>query len=246
MQMTGNKMNTDSYVVNYHDHLQLQISKFSKSTPERTKEQLKSAMTRMMDSVGYHNIRIAALCDEARVAKGTFYIHFQDKEDIAAEVLSEYTTIQLQLIPDLYRIQNAYEALHRINMWFARSFVENIGLHRSLMQLSEEIPRIRDVWANYTSVITEAYVRDIFRRTKSEIQHDLAMLSVYSLGGMLDQALYAIHAVHRSPNFERLAASVEQLVETVSVLQFRAIYARDPAPGKLQFAREILQLQLKD
>src|SRR5690606_34087166 len=97
-------MKSSSFVISYRDHLQLQISKFPKSTPERTKEQLKAAVTRMLDSVGYHNIRIAALCDEAKVAKGTFYIHFEDKEHITAEVLKEYCDIQLQLIPDLYRV----------------------------------------------------------------------------------------------------------------------------------------------
>ncbi len=236
-------MKSSSFVINYHDHLQMLVSKSSKSTPERTKEQLKAAVTRMLDNVGYHNIRIAALCDEAKVAKGTFYIYFEDKEHITAEVLKEYCDIQLQLVPDLYRVDNAYDSLHRINLWFAKSFVENIGMHRSLMQLSEELPRIRDIWGPFITSIVDTYIRDILRRSGVEIKYELALLSIFSLGGMLDQALYAIHAVHRAPEFERVAASVEQLVETVSVLQYRSIYLKNPEENKLKFANEILKLK---
>ncbi|MEX1146842.1 MAG: TetR/AcrR family transcriptional regulator [Sphingomonadales bacterium] len=230
-------------MVNYHDHLQLQISKLPKRGPARTKEHVKAAAARMLETDSYYNIRIDALCNEAGVAKGTFYLHFQDKEELTVHILEEYTTIQVQLIPDLHHVADSYEALKTINTWFARSFVENIGLHRNLMQLSEKIPAITEIWTTFLSTVSDMYIRDIFQRVGSVISYDQALLAIYSLGGMLDQALYAIHAVHRNPSFERLAASLENLVETVTVLQHRAIYMQDPRLEQLDFARDLLKLK---
>ena len=43
-----------------------------------------------------------------------------------------------------------------------------------------------------------------------------------------------------------VAGAIEHLAEALSVLWYRAVYARNPDPGQLRFAHDLLQLRLPD
>ncbi|WP_297632562.1 TetR/AcrR family transcriptional regulator [uncultured Clostridium sp.] len=47
-----------------------------------TKEKLFKVAMDLVDKKGYENITVSEICKEAGVAKGTFYVHFESKDDI--------------------------------------------------------------------------------------------------------------------------------------------------------------------
>jgi AcrR family transcriptional regulator len=55
----------------------------------RTRELLKSATIDLLMERGYSDVTIQDITDRADVARGTFYIHFTDKEDITWTILRE-------------------------------------------------------------------------------------------------------------------------------------------------------------
>ena len=236
-------MINESFVIKYNDHLQVIINKYGNRSPEKTQAQLKAAVVRLLDTIGYHNMRISTICEEAGLAKGTFYTRFLDKEDIIFNILSEYIKIQCQLMPNYNINTNTFEALHQFNIWFAKTFRENSGIHRTLMQLSETMPKISVLWDDFLTYITGCY-RDILEDgTKIKIDDKLITLIVYSMGGMLDQALYAIYATHRSKNYKKAAINIEHLVETITLLQYRSIMLENPDSDLLSTSIEISKLK---
>ncbi len=236
-------MLSDSFVIKYNDHLQVIINKHGNRSPEKTRAQLKAAVVRLLDTIGYHNMRISTICREAGLAKGTFYTRFLDKEDIIFNILSEYIKIQCQIMPGFDKGIDTYEALHRFNIWFAKTFKENSGIHRTLMQLSETMPKISLLWDDFLTDITGCYRKILEHGTKIKIDDKLVVMVTYSIGGMLDQALYAIYATHRSKNYEKAAISVEHLVETITLLQYRSMMLKNPDPGYISTSRELLKLK---
>ncbi len=55
-----------------------------------TKQRLLDAGLAMLLEHGYHDLGIQALLDATQIPKGSFYHHFQDKEDFALQVLDQY------------------------------------------------------------------------------------------------------------------------------------------------------------
>ena len=55
-----------------------------------TKQRLLDVGLAMLLEHGYHGLGIQALLDAARSPKGSFYHHFEDKEDFALQVIDQY------------------------------------------------------------------------------------------------------------------------------------------------------------
>jgi TetR/AcrR family transcriptional repressor of nem operon len=55
-----------------------------------TKQRLLNAGLAMLLEHGYHDLGIQALLDATSTPKGSFYHHFEDKEDFALQVIDEY------------------------------------------------------------------------------------------------------------------------------------------------------------
>jgi AcrR family transcriptional regulator len=56
---------------------------------QRTRQQLKDAAVKLLMEQGYTATTIQAITDAADVGRGTFYLHFQDKQEIYAEILQD-------------------------------------------------------------------------------------------------------------------------------------------------------------
>lgn len=49
---------------------------------QRTRNALKQAAMDLLLAYGYDNLTVQAITDRADFARGTFYVHFADKDDI--------------------------------------------------------------------------------------------------------------------------------------------------------------------
>ncbi len=56
---------------------------------ERTRRLLQQAATELMFEKGYDAVSIQDITDRADVGRGTFYVHFRDKEDVVWSILRE-------------------------------------------------------------------------------------------------------------------------------------------------------------
>lgn len=81
-----------------------------------TKNKLFEIAIKLIKENGYDNVTISEICKEAKVAKGTFYVHYKSKEDIIKEsyyfdmsefVLSKYNKFILnnEVLPIKDKIQ---------------------------------------------------------------------------------------------------------------------------------------------
>lgn len=83
-----------------------------------TKQRLIDAGLRMLLEQGYNSLGIQALLTATGIPKGSFYHHFQDKEDFALKVIDAYVTdvhaaidacLQDEQRPPLARVRHFFE-----------------------------------------------------------------------------------------------------------------------------------------
>lgn len=56
-----------------------------KQKAERTKSKIFATAVKLIKEKGYNNVTISEICKAANVAKGSFYVHYNSKEDIVRE-----------------------------------------------------------------------------------------------------------------------------------------------------------------
>jgi TetR/AcrR family transcriptional repressor of nem operon len=83
-----------------------------------TKQRLIDAGLRMLLQHGYNDLGIQALLDATNTPKGSFYHHFEDKEDFALQVVDAYMTevhagldfcLKDETLPPLARVRRFFE-----------------------------------------------------------------------------------------------------------------------------------------
>ncbi|MEI6458187.1 MAG: TetR/AcrR family transcriptional regulator [Pseudomonadota bacterium] len=235
-----------SLIINFSGYLQGKLTARGTTGPVATALKLEVATISLLESPGFHAMTIEEICTTAKVAKGTFYLHFDSKQAITLSILADFVNLQARLAPTIERERHMFENIRTFVGWVAAVFQENTGLQRSLMQLADTIPEVAAIWERHTMFLAN-HVRAIIEQElqTKKVGDDLIGLTIYLIGNMLDQLLYATQAVHRQSDLERLAGSSDHAVEVVSLLWYRALCAENPPPHFLQSSAPLLALRRK-
>ena len=233
-------------VVNFRDFLKGRLAAKGTRKPERTALRLKLAAIDLLEQPGYHSLTIEEICANSGLAKGTFYLHFESKQAITLALFDEFVELQLRMAPAAAESDHLLVNIRTFVAWCSDFFRENTALERSLMQLADTIPEVAQIWQRYTRFLAAHLLKMI--RTDCDttsIPDDLMFFTIYLLGNMLDQLLYAVCAVHRQAHLERVAGSPEHMVEMVSLLWYRALCAENPPARLLSSSAPLLDLSRK-
>jgi AcrR family transcriptional regulator len=194
---------------------------------------------------GYQDMRIEDIAQAADVAKGTFYIYFENKaaitmavmEDVAAEVSRAMREARTEDDPFLEILEPTVE--------YMRLAINHAGLWRALLQFSHNHPEAAKLLTRATQeLMAQVGVRMQRRLGQGTAGDDTRTLVAYAMNWMVDGVLNSFVA-RDDTCLQKVVHSPEQLGETLSVLWYRAVYGEDPDPGRLQNARPILEFRLK-
>ena len=103
---------------------------------EERREQLLDAALKAFGRGGYHGTHVEAICTQAGVARGTFYLHFKSKHDVFEALIDRMLSIFLEVRPvgeepDIRTLSDA-EAVLRASY---RVVLETFHAHRQLTAL---------------------------------------------------------------------------------------------------------------
>lgn len=235
-----------SVVVNFSGYLQGQMTARGTKKPVATALRLKMAAIELLETPGYHAMTIDDICAKSKLAKGTFYLHFESKQAITLAILDEFVALQARLAPAIDPDLHMFENIRAFVGWVTNVFRENIGLQRNLMQLADSIGEIAAIWERHTKFLA-TQVRTIVTQDLrvKEAGDDMIFLTIYLIGNMLDQLLYAAYAVHRQSHLERVAGTPDHAVEVVSLLWYRALCAENPPAHLLRSSAPLLSVTRK-
>jgi AcrR family transcriptional regulator len=197
---------------------------------QRTRQKLIAATAAQMELNGYDDLTIEGIIEAADIARGTFYLHFQNRSEAALAVQRAFIAMMRRRRPRGASRMPAFDAIYFMNVFYIKCYKANAPLlagKESLMHERPELSVSRDHRNHKWALLI---LRDLARRTGQNYAEVLTpdmIFAVRATVGMADETLREVF-VHRSPSFTSVATNDDEMARVLSVLWFRSLYGRDP------------------
>jgi AcrR family transcriptional regulator len=197
----------------------------------QTRERLKEAAKMTLERVGYRNMRLGDIANQANVNMSLLYHYWRGKAEITHEILQE-------LIQSLSDAGNAvsvqaspFESILAANRIVVDTYKKSPGLMRCLIHFDEEeadfSAMYRDVSHNWNMKIAAS-----MERHRPASHPNERLMIAYALGGMVDNFLFELY-VDRNPALMESFQSPEEVAHFLAILWYRAVFTEDPPEARL-------------
>ncbi len=149
---------------------------------KHTRSLLMQATAELILEKGYDNVSIQNITDRADVGRGTFYIHFKDKEEIAWEMIREHSEIVTRQIDE----QLADEVFPRKEYLSWVMFFERSAATRDFMQAVMGGKGSLFIYRQIVEFSIRLHERNIIdRRYKIDLDVPPAILANFATGALM-------------------------------------------------------------
>lgn len=189
----------------------------------RNRAALVAAARRVFERDGYVRARITDIADEAGVAHGSFYSHFDGKEEIFAAVMAEVEEEMLHPGPALTAAGgDPVAVIAAANLAYLEAYCRNARLMALLEQVATVNEDFRDLRLQRTAAFLARNARAIRRLQEAgladqELDADLASLA---LSSMMSRSAYVAFVLDRAPGGP---ADTHRLADTLTRLWVNAL-----------------------
>jgi AcrR family transcriptional regulator len=211
----------------------------SASKGDRTRFRLKIATAQLLEKTGFQDMRVSDIAKQAKVALGTFYLYFTDKNAITGEVMMDFGDDLYQRAQLIARGRRDFEAIFVTNRFFVVNYQNNAGLVRCLLQLDDLLPEFGVRWRARRQNWIEAVAHSISRRSGNvDAPRKLFLQIAYALEGLVVHYLYELF-IRSNPLLKEFKGNHDEIAEMLSVLWYRAVYLEDPPADMIRHAKSI-------
>jgi len=193
---------------------------------EATRRALFAAARTVLKEQGYARATVAQIARAAGRAHGTFYLYFQNKEDIYSQLLEEMWADLKEQSRSVWRRDTPLQSVHATVARYVSGFGENVELWRLLDEMSASNPRFTQSRDGYRREFVQKIKRGIESSgSEARITGMQPVILAELLAGMVDEACAVRYLRGRSwPEAE--------LVDHIVTLWGRAVgYLSNGAPA---------------
>lgn len=210
------------------------------ATPRGIKrhEQIKAAAARVLERVGYSNLTLADVADEAGVNVSLLYHYFADKSDLTFAVLSDAVDSTVLFAREVTATE-PFQRIYLANLQAAELYERNPGLMRCLLHFGEAQGEFFELFRRETAKHNRRVANDIARQmTDSPLSEPERLLLAHALGGMVDNFLFDRY-VEQLPELVAVTPKPQDVAEFVSILWYRALYLKPPKSKNIKKFKRI-------
>jgi TetR/AcrR family transcriptional regulator, ethionamide resistance regulator len=204
---------------------------------ERTRQKIKDATIRLLDTRTYSDLAISDICREAGIATGGFYFHFERKADLIEEILREHNESFWSALMNALEYRDLYSAVFGASSALVRAYHDSPGLVRCFNQLAMIDRTYVKLWENAATAWTAKL--DLLLAEQVRPKPGEARPDTYGLLSFADLFLFGIF-IERNAPLVASAGSLEEIAENLAVLWFRALTGHSPAESRLALPRRHL------
>jgi AcrR family transcriptional regulator len=208
---------------------------------ELARSKLKQAAARVLERVGYRQMRVVDVTREAGVAAGLFYHYFPDLKTLTIEVLRDFMT-RFEAVDEIEREVakgDWFARSHAHNRLVVQSYARNPGIMRCMVQLGDEEPEFGEIWRTSYYRRLELLVRALPRLFPgADLGPAEARLVTTLLAGIGEHVLSEYY-IARAPALRELDLDEEQMAEWVTVMFHRALFLENPPVARLSHAGKL-------
>lgn len=192
---------------------------------EATRRALFTAARTVLRDHGYARATVAHIARAAGRAHGTFYLYFENKEDIYSQLLEDMWSDLKAQSRSVWRRDTPLESVRATVARYVSGFAENVDLWRLLDEMSASNPRFMQSRDSYRRQFVQKIQRGIESSgPEARIAGMQAVIVAELLAGMVDEACAALFLRGRS-------WSEEDLVDHIVTVWGRAVgYLSNGAP----------------
>jgi len=212
----------------------------------QAREKLKAAAMRVLEKVGYHQMRVTDVTKEAGVAAGLFYHYFDDLKSLTLEVLTDFLErfIDIEEIESGVKKDDWYRLYLSHFEMFVDIYAKHPGLMRCLLQLSDEIPEFHEVHRQSTLRQMHWLSRALPKIfPESGMTQEESLLMVSALSGMSESILREYY-ITRDPALRQCELSNEEMAEFLAMMLYRGLFLTNPPAEKLRFADKLAKVSI--
>jgi len=204
-----------------------------KRSGRRTRLKLMAATSLLLEEDTFENMNVIDICNQADVAKGTFYLQFSTKEDVIHAILEEYVEFEIRTMPLLQQSSDPFETIFSFVSWYEQTFRTNAGIMRNFVRMSDHDSGIAELWKRRNEQIVERTMQTYMQHSDFNSNDvESARLMVRTMGGILDYSLFARAGINQSSDFTE-GTSDGLLIELHALLIYRGLYGKDPSEQSL-------------
>ncbi len=216
----------------YVDHLADRIeADTSLSKGEQRKTKLLLAAAEILQDGAYHNMRIADVIKRAGVARGTFYIYFEDKSDIALQVLTDFRATMFNVPRVNFSGKDWRTRIYLANLYFAEVHQMNDGLLRAFYQFVDEADDFRKMRhvkeREWVDRLYHAYAR-VFGPAETNEDRANVLRRLHALRVMIEGLCMQVY-VESMSEMVALFPTPQKLAETATDLWIDALTTSEAA-----------------
>lgn len=129
----------------------------------RTRKEIREAFLALLSEQAYKDITVQDILDRAQINRTTFYKHYQNKQDVARQIVDEFKQEFMIPVAEQRFYFSTYEFLMRASPM--------VSLHRPLAKLllKIDVPEI-NLWRDIHELSKEKYIEFVSRKTGRSAQ----------------------------------------------------------------------------
>ena len=193
---------------------------------DRTQSQIFSAGCRLLDRQSLVSLKVSAICREAGIAHGTFYIYFPNRQEFVASLLLRFVGYLQRIMHHAAKSGDTDTSRTTTHAYY-KLFEQNAGLMKCLVNHLDEFPNSLEAFQKlnreWATIVVNSTERKLARSKKAgSIPRDELFRRAYALGGMVDQYLTAL-LLHHDQTLNAVSQDREAVIETLSLIWKRGM-----------------------
>jgi len=206
--------------------LALQAQAADRPKGERTRALLLKAVTELLDDRAPQDLTISAICGQAGLSNGAFYVYFSDRGVLLDELLTGFVGFQQAAMRAASR-SGADDPVRAATHAYIALFRENRGLMRCLVHHLDGFPEAREAFHRFNrdwlERVVAAVERDLVRSGRAgAIPRAELMRRAYALGGMVDQYLSGL-LLSEDPALRAVSGDAAAVLDTLDLIWQRGM-----------------------
>lgn len=197
----------------------------------RTRARIIASVARQLANHGYDGLTVERICEDAGMARGTFYLYFDHRSDAAVAVFRLYWSLLRKFRPRM-RQRGLTQKVRQMNLFYLSSYAKNAALLANQDRLARERPDFsldRDRLNHRWSLVIAANMR-------GDMEHGTKVFRARALIAMVDDLLRDIFT-YGSPSMAHWADDPTLVADHLSELWI-LVLTGDSLPRKAQTQHE--------
>jgi len=183
---------------------------------------------RALSRGGYHSGLVREVCTNLDIARGSFYKHFANRNEVVSEVLDGFCNEVYEQSIGLAKGKGDYERIFEVTHFYARLYKLNKGLFGVQYQLARSDQFESKGWQELQVRWRTRLARYIQRVGSGwDTDRERSMTLAFMLTALADDLLYRL-IFEEERELRWLRDSPDRIAEVVSVVWYRAIFGKDP------------------